>query len=135
MPPRNPYATALDGLDIPDPVATFFSFCREREAIRQRRESGAASPWTSDTVFQNARFLNVFREDDRVTKSLLAFTSAATGAGIAADDTDGLYTLVRSLFFARWCNRDKTLDQLRGAWAGRFVRLRDPATAAELRVG
>ena len=161
MPPPNPYATALDGLDIPDPVATFFSFCQEREAIRQRRASGAKSPWSKDPIFQNARFLNVFREDDRVTKSLLAFvdravtapstrppqpssdagrstaadpTSSATAAPtVAADDADGLYTLVRSLFFARWCNRDSTLDQLRGAWADRFVRQSDPATAAELK--
>ena len=27
---HNPYATALDGLILDDPVAAFFDFCRER---------------------------------------------------------------------------------------------------------
>ena len=31
---KNPYATALDGLTIEDPVQSFFNFCKERENIR-----------------------------------------------------------------------------------------------------
>ena len=34
----NPYANALDGLDIKDPVYDFFNFCKEREKIRIKRE-------------------------------------------------------------------------------------------------
>ena len=41
---QNPYATALDGLVINDPVSAFFDFCREREKIRLVRESGAPYP-------------------------------------------------------------------------------------------
>ena len=42
----NPYLAALDGLSLGSPVAAFFAFCREREAIRMRRESGAPPPWS-----------------------------------------------------------------------------------------
>ena len=35
---NNPYAKALQGLKFEDPVKAFFDFCREREAIRLRRE-------------------------------------------------------------------------------------------------
>ena len=37
---NNPYAKALEGLHFEDPVKAFFDFCREREAIRLRREKG-----------------------------------------------------------------------------------------------
>ena len=30
----NPYASALDGLILQDPVMSFFDFCKERENIR-----------------------------------------------------------------------------------------------------
>ena len=36
----NPYATALDGLKLDDPVAAFFDFCKERENIRLKRAQG-----------------------------------------------------------------------------------------------
>ncbi len=64
----NPYATALDGLELPDPVQSFFDFCIERERIRTRRASGQPGPWSADPIFQQGRFLNVFREDDRGTR-------------------------------------------------------------------
>ena len=72
---QNPYATALDGLALDDPVAAFFAFCREREAVRMRRASGKPSPWSEDPIFQRGRFLNVFREDDRTTKSIFKFVA------------------------------------------------------------
>ena len=40
---NNPYAKALEGLRLDDPVGAFFDFCREREAIRLRREKGGRS--------------------------------------------------------------------------------------------
>ena len=40
---HNPYATALDGLILDDPVSAFFDFCRERENIRLEREMGAVA--------------------------------------------------------------------------------------------
>ena len=100
---HNPYATALDGLVLDDPVSAFFDFCRERENIRLVRESGTPAPWTEDPIFQKGRFLNVFREDDRGSKAILHF---------ARNLENDLPTLIHALFFARWCNRQETLDKL-----------------------
>tara|TARA_Y100000590_G_C15657718_1_gene991333 strand:- start:847 stop:1728 length:882 start_codon:yes stop_codon:yes gene_type:complete len=100
---HNPYASALDGLKFNDPVSAFFNFCRERERIRVARESGAPEPWTKDPIFQKGRFLNVFREDDRGSKAILNF---------AKNLEKELPTLINALFFARWCNRQETIDKL-----------------------
>jgi len=99
------YAASLDGLKLEDPVKAFFDFCKERENIRQRRENGAPAPWSEDPIFQKARFLNVFREDDRVTKSLMKFVQPVAAKGELAD-------LIQAIFFARWCNKDTTLETL-----------------------
>ena len=81
---NNPYAKALEGLHFEDPVKAFFDFCREREAIRLRREVGQPREnWTQDPVFQQGRFLNVFREDDRVTKALFLFVEPLVKAAEA----------------------------------------------------
>ena len=100
---NNPYAAALDGLVLADPVAAFFDFCKAREKVRVARESGQQAPWSTDPIFQRGRFLNVFREDDRGSKAILKF---------AAPTADDLPTLVHALFFARWCNRSQTLSNL-----------------------
>ena len=97
----NPYASALNGLQIEDPVSAFFSFCKERENIRLLRESGVPFPWSDDPIFQRGRFLNVFREDDRGSKAIIRFAK-----GLEKD----LPLLVQSLFFSRWCNKQETLD-------------------------
>ena len=103
MKAENPYASALDGLVLDDPVAAFFAFCREREAVRCRRAAGEPAPWSEDEIFQKARFLNVFREDDRGSQALLRFAEPVA---------EQLERLVHGLFFARWCNRQSTLDAL-----------------------
>ena len=99
---KHPYQNALDGLSISDPVQSFFTWCIERESIRIKRKVGDSFPWTSDPVFQKGRFLNVFREDDKGTKAVLRF----------ADKTETQSDLIHALFFARWCNRDTTLNAL-----------------------
>ena len=98
---ENKYATALDGLVIEDPVKSFFDFCKERENIRIARENGEDFPWSTDEIFQNGRFLNVFREDDRVSKSIIKF---------AGNLNENPSKLVNAVFFARWCNRQEVLD-------------------------
>ena len=100
---NNPYAKSLDGLKLNDPVSAFFNFCKERESIRLLRENGDSFPWTDDPIFQKGRFLNVFREDDRVSKSILSF---------ANELKDDLPKLIQAVFFARWCNKQHTLDEL-----------------------
>jgi 5-hmdU DNA kinase-like protein len=100
----NPYSKALDGLEITDPVKAFFDWCKEREAIRIRREAGQPAPWSLDPIFQQGRFLNVFREDDRGTKAVLQFADPVK---------DSPRELIHALFFARWCNQHTTLNVLR----------------------
>ena len=99
----NPYANSLDGLTIDNPVQSFFNFCKERENIRLKRERGLPRPWSKDPIFQNGRFLNVFREDDRVSKSIFKFVDRLQC---------GLPELIRALFFARWCNRQEIIDHI-----------------------
>ena len=100
---ENPYAHSLDGLEIEDPVQSFFDYCKKREAVRVKRESGEAYPWTDDPILQKGRFLNVFREDDKVSKSIIKFAEPAK---------EDLPLLIQALFFGRWCNRDSTIDKL-----------------------
>lgn len=52
---------------IKDPVARFFAYLQEREAIRIRRQILGRS-WTEDPILQRYRFCNVYREDDRTTR-------------------------------------------------------------------
>ncbi|MEM7114545.1 MAG: nucleotide kinase domain-containing protein [Chloroflexota bacterium] len=97
---ENPYQNALVGLQIPDPVQAFFEFCIERERIRHKREAGEPYPWSDDVVFQNGRFLNVFREDDKGTQAVFHFVEPVK---------ESLPDLIHALFFARWCNQHNTL--------------------------
>ena len=99
----NPYANSLDGLEIKDPVKSFFDYCKKREEVRVKRKSGEEYPWSDDPILQKGRFLNVFREDDKVSKSIIKFAEPAK---------DNLPLLIQALFFSRWCNRDSTIDQL-----------------------
>lgn len=112
----NPYASALDGLVINDPVIAFFNFCKERENIRLKREMGIPFPWTQDPIFQKGRFLNVFREDDRGSKAIMQF---------AKNLEKDLPTLIHALFFSRWCNRQETLDQLTSSILSQPTKLSD----------
>ena len=66
-------------------------------------ENNFPQPWSSDPVFQKGRFLNVFREDDRVSKSIVKFCSAYE---------NDLPRLIQALFFARWCNKQEIIDEI-----------------------
>lgn len=48
-------------------VDKFFAMSRERYNIKLRRDAGQSWPWSEDKVFQEWRFTNVFREDDKTT--------------------------------------------------------------------
>ena len=100
---NNPYYKSLDGLKLKNPVKAFFNFCKERENIRSLREKGEPFPWTEDLILKKGRFLNVFREDDRGSKAILNF---------ASELKDDFPMLIHAVFFARWCNKQETLDQL-----------------------
>ena len=100
---NNPYENSLDGLNIDDPIKAFFNWCIERESIRINRENGQKPPWTSDSIFQQGRFLNTFREDDEGSKAVIKFCEPVK---------DSLEDLIHALFFSRWCNQYTTLDRL-----------------------
>lgn len=46
-------------------------FCREREAIRKLKASGAPEPWTTDLILSTYRFCNLRRKDDRVSQWII----------------------------------------------------------------
>lgn len=52
---------------VDDQRLKFFATARERYQIKLRREQGFPWPWTKDGVFQEYRFCNVHREDDKTT--------------------------------------------------------------------
>lgn len=49
-------------------IEEYFATARERYNIKLRRENGDSRPWTTDKIFQNWRFCNVHREDDKTTR-------------------------------------------------------------------
>jgi hypothetical protein len=56
----------------PEVLARLIAFAIEREAIRTRREAGQAWPWTQDPILAAGRFCNIRREDDRVSRWVMA---------------------------------------------------------------
>ena len=49
-------------------IEKFFAIARERYSIKLKRDAGLSRPWSADPIFQNNRFCNVFREDDKTTQ-------------------------------------------------------------------
>ena len=49
-------------------VEELFNFIAERQNIYVKKEAGLEKPWSDDPIFQNYKFCNVYRENDRVTK-------------------------------------------------------------------
>lgn len=52
---------------MPADYAPLWSWVKEREKLRIRKERGDPQPWTDDPILSTYRFCNVRREDDRVT--------------------------------------------------------------------
>tara|TARA_R110002012_G_scaffold238730_2_gene412520 strand:+ start:8736 stop:9638 length:903 start_codon:yes stop_codon:yes gene_type:complete len=48
-------------------VERFFGWIAERHRIYQARAAGNPAPWTNDPIFNEYKFTNPFRENDRVT--------------------------------------------------------------------
>lgn len=97
---------------------TYFALAREREAIRQRRLSGAPPPWTRDEVFATWRFCNVHREHDRTTEWFRTHVR---------DHVAG-WQAVEAVVAFRWFNRIETgerlLDLLLSGWDADEARRR-----------
>jgi DNA polymerase I len=84
-------------------VGDLLYWIEEREAIRVRKESGAARPWTDDPILHNESFCNVRREDDRATRWI-----AKHWREPHADDPD----LWFAMCVARFVNLPDTLAEI-----------------------
>ena len=68
---ENPYAHSLDGLEIEDPVQSFFDYCKKREAVRLKRESGEEYPWSDDPILQKGRLQLLIKQKEILSKMRL----------------------------------------------------------------
>tara|TARA_R110000851_G_scaffold16046_2_gene52544 strand:+ start:35789 stop:36694 length:906 start_codon:yes stop_codon:yes gene_type:complete len=53
-----------------DRTQAFFSFVKEREQIRLRKEADLPYPWTEDQILRDFKFTNVHRHHDRTSREL-----------------------------------------------------------------
>lgn len=120
----------LDGPITQAEAADFFATARERYAIKEKRNSGAEYPWTTDPVFSAWRFCNVHREDDRTTvwfreniRNPLSEAARPPDAHVG----DWHRLLLGTIIF-RWFNRIETAeiikDLLLGEWNTEEARRR-----------
>lgn len=71
--------------------------------IRIKRESGQPAPWSEDPVFNEYRFCNVFREDDKVTRWVKTNVR---------DPYDGTDELIPFVTLARYTNYIPTMRRM-----------------------
>jgi hypothetical protein len=89
-------------------------FCREREAIRLRRERGEPPPWSADAILAEYRFSNVSPWLDHTTVRLLRAVDAAELAGASESWQVGLLVGLRSSSYgplAERCADDPPVTQ------------------------
>jgi hypothetical protein len=68
LPKRALRAPGVKHPDFPN-LPVYAWYLNERERIRINREDlGLPAPWTSDPIFQDFRFTNIFRNDDRISR-------------------------------------------------------------------
>jgi len=97
-------------------VENFFKYARDRYQLMLDREADFEQPWTKDPIFQEFRFCNVFREDDRTTK------------WIRENIRTPMHNHPRLLFamvVARWFNRIETLNELKSQCAAPGVNIKN----------
>ena len=89
----------------------FFSTARERYQIKLRREAGHPRPWTKDPIFNEWRFTNVHREDDRTT---VWFRENIRGSLAQRDiHFDSLLRILEATLIFRWFNRIETGEMIK----------------------
>ena len=50
-----------------DAIRRFFEWINHRTEIQIKKDRGDPWPWTEDKIFQEFKFTNAFRENDRTT--------------------------------------------------------------------
>ena len=99
-------------------IEEYFASARERYSIMLRRRGKDDKPWTEDPVFQNWRFCNVFREDDKVTEWIRLNVR---------EPLVGSPQIITAMAACRIFNRLSTLEKLKKAdlffdWDGEYAR-------------
>lgn len=95
---------------LPERLEVLDYWITERERMRRKHDAGAPQPWTRDPLMAGARWCNVRRSDDRVSRWLLKRWYVGDRAKLA--NAMGAATL------ARYINWPDTLTELLGiAWA------------------
>lgn len=99
----------------------FFATARERYLIKLARESGKPWPWTSDKVFQQWRFTNVHREDDKTTVWFRENVREPLSQRYRESPTaENFYKIVEATVIFRWFTRistgERIKDLLLGTW-------------------
>jgi len=81
-------------------INEYFRTARERYAIKIRKDRRDPWPWTEDKIFQQWRFCNVHREDDKTT---IWFRENIRNNPDCSD-------IVQATFIFRWFNRIETAE-------------------------
>lgn len=89
---------------------TFWYWISERESIRQKKEAGLPKPWSDDPIFQDWKFCNVFRKDDKQTQALLGHLSPKHIGRPATNEDVAL--LIFNIYAFRAFNWDPTFQRL-----------------------
>ena len=69
----------LSSMDTQETLDKFKWFISEREEIRSKKERGEERPWTDDEVLDKTKFTNIYRQHDKVSKSIFSSCSSLDG--------------------------------------------------------
>lgn len=95
----------------------YWQFAYRRQAVFEKRLSGAPQPWTDDPILQTYKFCNVFRAADRVSQYMIRDVAYASDAG---DFSDRVFQIVAFRTFSNIDTWEGVKSQL-----GRVPRLED----------
>lgn len=105
---RRPAEAGSEGDDLSHPLHLLCYWITERDKIRLAKEAGLPKPWTDNEFMQAARWCNVYRMHDRVSRYLL---NTWYGDAILAS----LAQIAVNAAMARLINWPDTLEELRAA--------------------
>lgn len=100
----------------------YWYFAAERQAMYERRLSGAQRPWTADPILHSFKFCNVFRATDRVSQYMIQNVCYHNEA---CSVVDRLFQIVAFRTFSRI----ETWEGVR-SYLGRYPTLDDLASGA-----
>lgn len=96
----------------------YFQTARDREYIRRQRLAGFPAPWSSDPIFQQWRFTNVHRENDKTTAWFREHIRQPLSDRVNINSAylDLLaqrVALVEATIIFRWFNRIESMERIK----------------------